>query len=190
MGSTFNNVSIVLVQFAFGLLQLVFLLRILLQLVRANFFNPLSQFIVKVSNPVLIPLSKLLPRIGRFDTAAASVFWLLCCLEVVLIYNLILHANPGPLGIIVMGLAEAIDLTLTVLFAVLILVVIFSWVRPAEGNPVIPLLYQLSEPLTRPFRRLLPPMGGFDFSPMLAILAIYLARIAFVAPLRQLGLGL
>jgi len=190
VGSTFSNVSVVLVQFFFGLLQLLFLLRILLQLVRANFFNPVSQLIVKVTNPILVPLGKILPRIGRFDSAAALIFWLLCCLEVVAIYSLIVRLNLSPMGIAVLGIAEALDLALTVLFAILIIVVIFSWVRPAEGNPVIPLLYQLADPMTNPFRRLLPPMGGFDLSPMLAILAIYLARIVVVAPLRQFALGL
>ncbi len=190
MNSTFANAGVVIVQFLFGLLQLVFLLRILLQLVRANFFNPVSQFVVKVTNPVLIPLGKVLPRIGRFDLAAAVVLLLLCCLEVVLIYALFSAASLSPLSVLVLGIAEALDLTLTVIFFILILVVIFSWVRPAEGNPVIPLLYQLTDPIMAPARRLLPPIAGFDLSPMLVILGIYLLRIVAVTPLRQLALGL
>ncbi len=189
MGS-FGNAGVYLLQFVFGALQMLFLLRVLLQLVRANFYNPLCQFIINATNPVLMPLGKLLPRVGRFDSAAALVFFILVAIETWLLFTLFAGASPSPLGLLVFAFADGLDLLLLTMLVIMVVRIIFSWVQPAQGNAIVPLLYQLSDPVMRPAQRLIPPLGGIDFSPILVFLAINLIRMTVVDELKKIAVSL
>ena len=183
----FANAGMLLVEVIFGLAVALFVLRVLLQLVRANFYNPVCQFIYKLSNPPLVPVRKLLKPLGRFDLAAAVVAWLLECLKVLLLFALV-GAVPAVAGLLVLGIAELVQFLLILYFWLILIGVILSFVAPGGGHhPIVPLVHQLAEPVLRPFRRVIPSLGGLDFSPMLALLVLLLARILIAAPLGDLG---
>ncbi len=185
----FANAGQIVIQFAFGALISLIVLRVLLQWVRANFYNPICQFLYKVTNPVLIPLRKVIPSWRNLDIAGIVLAWLATALKLVLLYAT-LGQTLGVLGLIVLALADLIDFVL-LLYLVLILVrVVISFVGADSYHPVVPLVLQLTEPVLKPWRRLLPDIAGIDFSPMVVLLAITLARVLVAKPLLDIGLRL
>ena len=184
--SYFANAGVILVEVIFGLLISLFVVRVLLQLVRANFYNPVCQFFYKATNPVLMPLRKLLRPWRNFDLAGTLVAFLLECLKVLLLFALVGRV-PGLGGILVLGFAEFIAFLLMLYFWLILIRVILSFVGQGSYSPVVPLIAQITEPVLRPIRRVLPDLGGFDLSPLVATLAIFLARALIVAPLYDLG---
>lgn len=187
MGHTYlTNPLIYLIETLFFLYTLAVMLRFLLQWVRADFFNPVSRFIVKITNPPLVPLRRIIPSIGGVDTASVVLLLLLAAIKVVLLY-----AIGGflitPMTVLPHAVADLIALFLNIYLVSIIIQALLSWVAPHQYNPVSVLLYQLNEPLLRPVRRLLPPIEGFDFSPLVVILIIQLSKMIILPPLYSLG---
>ena len=149
-----------------------FLLRFLLQWVRADFHNPLSQAIVKITNPLVIPLRKFIPSIRGIDTSTLLV---ILGLQMVLLSILALITSgtlPGILPLFLGSLIEIADQVLWFYFIIIFVSVILSWVNPGTYNPVTSILYSLTEPIMAPVRRLIPSVGGLDLSPIFVIIAI------------------
>ncbi len=183
--SYLTNPLVFLLQTLFGLYILVVMLRFLLQWARADFYNPLSQFIVKVTTPVLRPMRRVIPGLGGLDFAAIVLMWLLKSLELMLVV-LISSGLFNPLGPMLWAIPQLVDLTINVfLFAILIQVII-SWINPGSYNPVMGLISSLTDPLLRPARRLIPPISGLDLSPMLVMLGLYLLKMLLLPPLLML----
>ena len=183
------NAGTILVHVLFGLAAWVFTLRVLLQWVGANFNNPICQALYRLTNPVLMPLRRVLKPWRRLDLAGALVVFIIQLLKVWLL--LALGGVMAGIGaILVLGVAETISMLLVMYLVFILIRSILSWVGPSPQHPAIPLLIQLTEPVLRPFRRLLPAMGGFDLSPLLALLVILLARALIVAPLLDWGAAL
>lgn len=172
----------------FQLYITVVMLRFLLQWVRADFYNPVSQFLVKVTNPALKPLRRLIPGWGGLDIAAVI---LMIALQVVsLLLVLLLRGQGVPVGTLVLwSIAELVSLAFNVFIFAIIIQVILSWVNPGHYNPVSSLLYSLTEPLLRPARRMLPPISGIDLSPLLVLLALQVLKMLIIPPLMQLAMG-
>lgn len=147
------------------------LLRLLLQWVRADFYNPLSQFLIKITNPVLVPTRRLVPSIGKLDTASVVVMLLLELLQLVLI-NLIAKTEYGFQFLLLFSLQKLLITLLLTYFVLIIARVIISWIANQSRHPLIPLIHQLTDPVLRPISKLLPPMGGIDLSPLLALIAL------------------
>jgi YggT family protein len=185
----FANAGQIVIQFVFGALIALIVLRVLLQWVRANFYNPICQFLYKATNPVLMPLRKIIPAWRNLDIAGIVLAWLATALKLVLLYATVGQAL-GVLGLAVLALADLVDFVLQ-LYIVLILVrVVISFVGADSYHPVVPLVMQLTEPVMKPFRRLIPNVGGLDFSPMVVLLVITLARVLVAKPLLDVGLRL
>jgi len=164
------------------------MVRFLLQWVRADFYNPVSQFVVRVTNPLLRPLRRLIPGWGGVDIAALLLMLLLQLLSLTLI--LLLRGHGIPLGILFpWSVAELVALALNVYIFAIIVQAILSWVNPGHYNPVSSILYSLTEPLLRPARRLLPPISGIDLSPLLVLLALQVVKMLVVPPLMYLASG-
>jgi len=147
------------------------LLRLLLQWVRADFYNPLSQFLVKITNPVLVPARRIIPSVGKLDTASVVVMLLLELAQLAIISVL----NPSGFGVQFLFLFAIKKLLFTLLMTYFVLIiarVIVSWIANQSRHPLIPLIYQLTEPVLRPFSRLIPPLGGIDLSPLFALIAL------------------
>jgi len=185
----FNHAGQFLIQLGFGSYILAVLLRFLLQWARADFYNPLVQVLVKLTNPPLLPLRRYIPGYRGLDMAAVVLMLLLQLLELLLIAWL--FGQPVTVsGLLVRALAELLDLLLTALLWAVIIQAILSWFNPDVRQPVVRLLYQLTEPVLRPARRLLPPFSGLDLSPLLVIIVLQLGRLLLLAPLQDIGLAL
>ena len=169
-----------LISFVFDLYIFLMLTRFLLQLVRADFYNPLSQFVVKATNPLLMPLRKVIPGYGGVDVAALVLVLGLVLLKLILLTMLMFGAlRASPLALVLATVTELARVLLSYLFCEIILRIVLSWVSPDPRNPVTLVVAQLTEPVMAPARKLLPPMGGLDLSPILILLAIQLIRTFF-----------
>lgn len=181
--SPLTQAALFLVQTAFGLYAAVVLLRLLFQAMDVDFRNPLSQFVYKATQPLVAPLRRVLPWRLRVEPALVV---LLLAIYVAEVYALsaIRGYLPGLVGALLMALAQALALLALTLSAVLIVRAIASWVVAAGGgyNPMLRLLDELTEPLLAPLRRLIPPTGGFDWSVLIALVAIQLVNILLVQP--------
>ncbi len=187
MGSTYITTPVeFLINTLFGLYILAVMLRFLLALVRADFYNPVSQFLVKVTNPPLKPLRRVLPSIGKLDTSALLLMLALQMASLAII-ALLRGAQLSPGALVIISLAELIGLFLNVLLFAILIQVVISWVNPGTYNPAVALLYSLTEPVLGPCRRLLPPMAGIDLSPLVALIAIQLVKMLLLPPLYALA---
>ncbi len=185
-GSYLSNPVTFLIETLFGLYILAFMLRFLLAQVRADFYNPISQFLVKITNPVLLPLRRVIPSLGKFDTSTLVSMLILQVIALVLI--LVLAGMPlSPVFIGVRAISELLELLLNVyLFAILVQIII-SWINPGNHNPVTSLLHTLTEPVLRPCRQLIPAIGGLALSPMVALIGIQIAKMLLIPPLHHLA---
>jgi YggT family protein len=147
------------------------LLRLLLQWVKADFYNPLSQFLVKVTNPVLVPARRVIPSIGPLDTASVVVMFLLELMQLAIISQ-IGQSDFSMTFLLIFAVKKLIFTLLMTYFVLIIARVIISWIANQSRHPIIPLVYQLTEPVLKPISKLLPPMGGFDLSPLIALITL------------------
>ncbi len=163
---------------------LVLLLRLWLPLLRADFRNPLAQGILRITSPLVVPLRRLLPSIGRLDTSTVLVAYALqylTILELVAISGRVVATGP----ILITTIIELAILSLNLFFFVILIKIILSWVAPHTHNPATALLSTMAEPVLRPFRRIIPPIGGFDISPIFAIILLQ-AAVIFLQDLKPI----
>lgn len=151
-----------------SLAQLAFLLRLLLQWARADFRNPLARAVVQLTNPVLVPLRRLLPAVGRVDTASVVVVVALSLLRVSMTALLGGLGLPPPLLWLGLAAAQLLRTTLWIYFFSIFLYATLSLIAPGTYSPAQALLTTLCEPVLRPFRRLIPPLANLDLSPLWA----------------------
>ncbi|WP_304162794.1 YggT family protein [Lonsdalea britannica] len=162
-----------LVKTLIDLYVMVLLLRIWMQWSRSDFYNPLSQFVVKLTQPIVGPLRRIIPSLGPIDSASLLLAFLLTTLK----YPLLLLIQVGTLSLsplnLLVGLLSLVKSAGYLVFWMVIIRSLMSWISQGR-SPVDYLLYQLTEPLMAPIRRILPAMGGLDFSAMVVILILYL----------------
>ena len=147
------------------------MLRLLLQWVRADFYNPVCQFLVKVTNPALVPLRRVIPAIGRLDTAAVVLMLMLEVLGVWVVSR-IASSPLDPVQVVLFSVTKLLATLLMTYFFLIIAAVLLSWIGGSLRHPVIPLVYQLTEPVMRPIRKVIPPIAGIDLSPVFALVGI------------------
>jgi len=181
--------TVFLIQTLFGLYIIVVMLRLMLQWVRADFYNPISQFIVKVTNPPLKPLRRIIPGWGGIDLASVLLLIALQMIELFLV-NLAVGLSSGISGLFIQSIAGLLDLMINVFIGAILIQVILSWVAPGSYNPLIGLVHKIAEPLLAPARRILPTVSGIDFSPLVALIVLQLLKILLVAPLANFGMHL
>ena len=181
-----NDALIFIIQTLGSLYLLIVLLRFILQLVRANFYNPLCQFVVKATQPLLKPLRRVIPSLFGLDMSSL----VLALLLQILLFVVVLTLNGSQAFTVLLlpwALIGIFSLFLKILFWSMIISVILSWVAPGSRSPGAELVYQITEPVLAPFRRLIPNLGGLDISPIFAFIAIQLVqswvipRLAFYA---------
>ena len=173
MGSNLISAGIFLIQVLFGLYLFFLILRFVLQASRADFYNPVCQAIIRITDPVVKPLRTFIPswRAIDFATLVASLV-----LQLVMI-SLITLMLGGPIFhsiFLAWSFVGLLSTLIDIYFFALIIMIIASWIAPYNNHPALMLIYQITEPLCRPARRLIPPMGGLDFSVMIVILALIL----------------
>ena len=185
-GSYVGNAATFLLETVFGLYILLVMLRFLLQWARADFYNPVSQFIVKATQLPLKPLRKIIPGIGGLDMAALVFMIMLKFVELWLVTG-VMGMSPQIGGLVVLSIADLLGLLINVFIFSILIQVIISWVNPGMYNPVMGLLHSLTEPLLGPARRVIPPISGLDLSPIVVIIVLQLASMLAVAPIRDLA---
>jgi YggT family protein len=169
-----NTAAVYILQTIGSLYLLIVLLRFILQLVRADFYNPVSQFIVRATHPLLKPLRKVIPSLAGLDLASLVLAIVLQLLLMALTLMLLGYGLDNPLQLLVWSIIGVTALFLKVFFFALIISVILSWVAQGSHNPTAMLINQICEPLLSPIRRILPSMGGLDLSPIVAFLILNL----------------
>jgi len=172
-----GNAFAFLINAVVGLYLIAIMLRVLLQVVRADFYNPICQFLVRVTNPLLKPLRRIIPGFMGIDMAGVLLLLIIQTLEL-----MVLSWLTGPTlhlpGVVLLAATELIRLMIYIYIFAIVVMAILSWVNPDPRNPVVPLLWRLTSPIMAPARQLIPVFGGIDISPMLVIiLLLFLVRL-------------
>ncbi|MCL7945641.1 YggT family protein [Marinobacter sp. ATCH36] len=152
----------------------IVLLRFLLQLARADFYNPITQFAVKATNPLLRPLRRFIPGWGGIDGAALV---LAVIIQAITFFLILFALNGGipainPLTLLSWSILNVLDLIVKIYFWSVIAVVVVSWIAPQSNHPAIQLVAQITEPVMRPVRSVMPSLGGLDLSPIIVFLIL------------------
>ncbi len=199
MGSGYLTSPLMLIiNTLFDLYILLVLLRFLLQMLRADFYNPVSQFIVRLTTPPLRLLRRFIPSMGGQDAASIVLCLLLIYGKFTVMRLLSIPAahiggvmapigSVSLVGLLVLSVADLLALVLTVFLVAVIIQVIISWVSPGHYNPVIGLVNRIAEPVLRPIRKFSPPLGGIDLTPLFASLLLLVAKMLVIPPIIYLG---
>ncbi|MCS4308652.1 YggT family protein [Rheinheimera pacifica] len=166
-----------LIDTAFSLYLMVMILRLWLQLVRADFYNPFSQFVVKATNPLVLPLRRVIPSLGRLDTATLLLAYSIMLVKL-LVLQLIQFGQIALMPSLVLSLIFLVKEILTLLFWILVIRALLSWFSQGR-SPVEYVMHQLTEPLLRPVRNILPPLGGLDLSVLVVLIGLQFLNILF-----------
>jgi len=186
VGNYFSDAGSFLIDTVIGLYMLAVILRFLLQWVRADFYNPISQFLVTVTNPPLVFLRRFIPGFFGVDLASIILLIVLAMIKIYLIYA-ISGLTPHVSGVLVLAVGEMIQLGVYVFIFTMLIRIVLSWIQPGGYNPVLVLINQLTEPLMAPARRIIPPFGGLDISPILVFIFLYLTLMLVVRPVLDFG---
>jgi len=187
MGSTYMTDPIIfLIDTLFSLYILAVLLRFLLQWCGADFYNPISQFLVKVTHPPLKILRRFVPSIGKIDTSSLV---LVLSLQMLSDFSILLlkgvTINIGALTIL--SITQLISLLINVLVFAVFARALLSWLNPGTFNAAASILATLTEPLLELCRKVIPSLGGIDLSPLAALLLLQLAKMVILPPLHELA---
>ncbi len=183
--SYFSGLGVFLIDTLVSLYLFALMLRFLLQWAEADFYNPISQFLVKLTHPPLRYLRRFIPSVRRIDSASLVLMLAVQILSDYLVFTL-QQISASPASLLLVALGQLLELLYNILFYSILISVVLSWVAPRGYNPAMKLLYDLTDPLLAFFRRFLPPMGGIDISPLLALVALQFAKMAIMPLLQQM----
>jgi YggT family protein len=177
---------IFIIDSVFSLYILAVMLRFLLQWSRAEFYNPISQFLVKITHPALKLLRRYIPPVGKIDTSSIV---LALGLQMVADFSILqlkgFSINVGALAILSMG--NLISLLINIFVYAVIVRAILSWLNPSSFNATSSILHSLTEPMLDTCRKFIPDFGGIDLSPLVALMVLQLAKMVILPPLHQLA---
>jgi YggT family protein len=166
-----DNPFIFLIDTLFSVYIAIMLLRFILQQVGADFYNPISQFIVKATQALVVPARKLIPSIGKMDSATLVLVLALTLIKLVLLFSIAGAAFSGA-QIFVRTLYDLVSLTFDIFIVALFVQAILSWVNPDPYHPVSALLRSLTFPVLRPIQKHIPPIGGIDLSTLIGLIGL------------------
>ena len=175
-----TNAGVFLVQTVFGLYLTMVIVRFMLQLAKADFYNPLAQAVVKLTQPFVSILQKVMPRTGRFSLATVVLAFLVQLLLIVVVLLIAGFGLPNPVSLAIWSLIGLASQVLDLLFFAILASIVLSWLAPQTKHPGAYLLHQLTEPVMAPARRMLPNLGGLDFSPILVFIMINLVDMLVI----------
>ncbi|ANF56055.1 YggT family protein [Halotalea alkalilenta] len=183
MGSQMGSIGLTLINTLFNLFVFVLMLRFALHASRADYYNPMTQGVVKATGWLVHPLQRLLRPIGRFDLASLVAAILVKIAALLLIFLLFAGTLPPVLNLLIAGFAGALNALVKIYFFALIVMIILSWVAPRADHPGALLVIQVTEPIMSPLRRVIPPLGMLDLSPIVAFILINLIDSIVVSSL-------
>ncbi|MCK0744551.1 YggT family protein [Chromohalobacter nigrandesensis] len=185
MGSQMGSAGLMLVNTLINVYLFVLMLRFLLQFSRADYYNPVSQAVIKATRPVVAPLQRIFRPRGRFDPASLVAGLLLKGITIFVLLKLAGIGMPPIQGVLVAALAGVLSAILDIYFFALIIMIILSWVAPQASHPGAILVHQLVEPIMAPVRKVIPPLGMIDLSPIVVFIAISLIDSLVVGALAR-----
>ncbi|MGA9854042.1 MAG: YggT family protein [Gammaproteobacteria bacterium] len=159
-----------------GLYTAAVMLRFLLQWMRADFYNPICQAIVKLTNPLLLPLRRIIPGWHGLDFAAVALTIILQLINVVLVL-IVVAGFPDLLDLAWWTVLKLVFLLVNLYFVTILVEAILSWTNASQRNPVTGLLWSINAPLLQPVRKLIPPLGGLDLSPLVVLILLQVVNI-------------
>ena len=177
-----GNVGVLLVQTLGGLYLLAVLLRFLLQIARADFYNPFTQAIIKATDPAVRLFRRIIPGYRGVDFASLLLAFLVQCIATALLIRLSGFEIPSVGMVVTWSAVGLLSFILNIYFWGMIISIIASFIAPFSAHPALVLIRQLTEPLMAPFRRLLPSMGGLDLSPIFVFLTLQIIRTLLIVP--------
>ena len=189
MSSYLSDAALFLVDTILGIYILLVLFRFLLQLTRADFYNPISQFIVRATDPPLVRLRRFIPGLFGIDLAALVLLIAMEALRISLTALLLGH-NPKIAGVIFLSLGELAKLAAYAVIFSIFIRALLSWFSNGLQHPITRLLGSFTDPILQPVRRILPATGGIDLSPLVVFIAMMLILKLVVQPLMDLGRSL
>ena len=168
-----------------------------MQIVRADYYNPLAQGIVKITDPLLVPLRRIVPSIKRYDTASLLLCFGVLLLKLAIFKALSLGAVPSmgkhlyvsqlPVaGLFIVAFLDMVHQFFNVFIYALIIQAVMSWIPGSTANPVYGLVSSISAPVLRPLRNLIPPVGGIDLTVFFTIIGLFALQIFLVGTLQAL----
>ena len=187
MGTSYmTDPLILLIDTVFSLYILAVVLRFLFQWTRADFYNPISQFLVKITHPPLKILRRFIPAVGKIDTSSkvlALTLQMVSDLSILMLKGVMV----GIAGLVILSFTQLVSLIINVFVFAVFARAILSWFDPGNYNPASSLLQSLTEPLLSVCRKVIPNLGGIDLSPLAALVALQLAKMMILPPLQQLA---
>lgn len=166
-----DNPFIFLIDMLFSIYIAIMLLRFTLQQVGADFYNPISQFIVKATQPLVVTARRFIPSIRKTDTATLILALLLIILKIIILFSIAGYALNGP-AIFIRSLFDLVSLSFDIFIVALFVQAILSWVNPNPYNPITGLLSNLTAPILNPIRKYVPAMGGIDLSTLVGLIGL------------------
>ncbi len=184
-----NNAEVFLLNVAFDLFLTLMMARFVLCWVRADYYNPITQFVVKLTQKIILPLRRFLPTVKNIELSSLALILFLSSLKFYLLSIIVVGLAKNYFGLFLLGCADTIKLFINTFFYAILILAILSWVQQGF-SPVARLLEQISAPIMRPIQRVVPVIGGFDISPIPALILLRLSIIILVNPLFALGWGI
>ncbi len=164
----------------------ILVIRVLLAYAGANYFDPITQFVIRCTDFIVKPLRRVIPNVRRIELSTLTLIVVIEMLKITLI-SAISMPNLALSGMFIIAFAETLKVFVQTMLYAIIMQAILSWVQP--NSPVNLLLYKITSPIMRPIQRVCPVVGGMDISPLPAILLLQLSIILIVNPLLQAGYG-
>jgi len=187
MGTSYvGNAAGFLISVVFGFLVLAALLRLMLAWVRADFYSPISQFVVKVTNWAVLPMRRMIPAMGKLDSGTLVFLLVVQMIELALI-ALVSGYSLHFIGLPIWALGELFGLVITVFTVSILVEVVMSWINPGSYNSMTDIIMRINQPMLNPVRRMMPDMGGMDLSPMVVLIGLQLIKMLLVAPISDIG---
>ena len=187
MFQTFHAALLFLISTLFDLYIFILIVRLILVYIGSNYYDPVTQFITKLTDFIIKPLRRILPNFKRFETAS---FMLIIILEMVKFFfiSMLSMGFPNLIGLFILSLGDILKMVLNVFFYAILLQAILSWLQPAAAFNHV--LYRFTAPILRPFQRFIPPINGVDIAPIPALIILQLLVIMIANPLMTMGLGI
>ena len=186
--SVFDSAGLFLITTLFDLVSFIFILRIVLVWARADYHNPISQFVYKLTQFIIGPLRRVVPNYKNIEFASVIIVIVLAMVKYSLL-GLLLFGRAHPAGLVILASADILKSVLNLFFYAILLQAIMSWVQSGY-SPILYLLNQITLPLMRPFQRIIPPISGMDITPIPVMILLQLMIIVVVMPLFNLGQNL
>lgn len=178
-----------LINVVFDLYLILLTMRLILCWIRADYYNPVTQFVVKFTQPLVKPLRIVIPTIAHIEFASLVLIIILNMVKFFFLGVITAGLPHNPLGLVLLSLADTLKLILNTFFFAILLQAIMSWINQTY-SPVTHFLYQITAPIMRPIQKVVPPVGGIDLSPIPALILLQLLIILVVNPLMTLGWGI